>query len=194
MGKVIVWNLMSLDGYFEGAKKWDLDFHMQAWGPELEALSKEFGKRPKRWSSAGVTYEGMKAYWTTTEDETESQDLYERAAEDRGFAHSGKVGMEQHAASSSDIAGELKQLKQATEKNIYIFGSAELVASLLPAERDRRDHDLRRADPARQGNAAFKPAGPAKLHRSCWIPADWRQAGLSCGMRRRERRPSRAGC
>ena len=44
MAKLIVWNLVTVDGYFEGDKKWDLDFHNKAWGPELEKLSMEFGK------------------------------------------------------------------------------------------------------------------------------------------------------
>src|SRR5688572_23944256 len=43
MAKLIGWNLVTVDGYFEGAKKWDLDFHNLAWGPELERLSEEFG-------------------------------------------------------------------------------------------------------------------------------------------------------
>lgn len=27
MRSLIMWNLITLDGYFEGAKKWDLDWH-----------------------------------------------------------------------------------------------------------------------------------------------------------------------
>ena len=45
MAKLIGWNLVTVDGYFEGAKKWDLDFHNIAWGPELEKLSEEFGDK-----------------------------------------------------------------------------------------------------------------------------------------------------
>lgn len=37
MRHLIAWNLMSLDGYFEGAKPWALDFHMSVWDDELEA-------------------------------------------------------------------------------------------------------------------------------------------------------------
>ncbi len=40
MAKLIGWNLVTLDGYFEGDKKWDLDFHNTAWGPELEKMSR----------------------------------------------------------------------------------------------------------------------------------------------------------
>lgn len=36
-----MWNLMTLDGYFEGTKNWDLDFHNKVWGDELEQLSIE---------------------------------------------------------------------------------------------------------------------------------------------------------
>jgi hypothetical protein len=35
MGRLIQWNLMTLDGYFEGEKIWDLDFHQSVWGEEL---------------------------------------------------------------------------------------------------------------------------------------------------------------
>ncbi len=133
MGKVVVWNLMSLDGYFEGAAKWELDFHLLAWGPELEALSKEFGSKAEALVFGRVTYEGMKAYWTTTEEEIEIKTFMNalpkivasRTLQEADWNNSRVV---------SDIAGELKRLKQASEKNIYIFGSADLVASLLPQD------------------------------------------------------------
>jgi dihydrofolate reductase len=59
MGKLVMWNLVTLDGMFEGPKPWDLDFHDYAWGDELKRFSAEqmgevgallFGRR---------TYEGM---------------------------------------------------------------------------------------------------------------------------------------
>ncbi|HET7002057.1 MAG TPA: hypothetical protein VFI33_12135 [Puia sp.] len=36
MRKLIMWNFVTLDGYFEGDKNWDLSFHETVWGPELE--------------------------------------------------------------------------------------------------------------------------------------------------------------
>ena len=36
-----MWNLITLDGYFEGDKNWDLSFHDTIWGPELEKISIE---------------------------------------------------------------------------------------------------------------------------------------------------------
>ena len=35
MAKLIMWNLMTLDGMFEGPQPWDLDWHEYAWGDEL---------------------------------------------------------------------------------------------------------------------------------------------------------------
>ncbi|MBW9063562.1 dihydrofolate reductase [Rhizobium herbae] len=131
MGKVVVWNLMSLDGYFEGASKWDLDFHLLVWGPELEALSKEFGEKAEALVFGRVTYEGMKAYWTTTEDDTEIK-TFMNALPKIVASRTLKDADWNNSRVASDIAGELKRLKQASGKNIYIFGSAELVASLLP--------------------------------------------------------------
>jgi len=32
MRRLVVWNVMTLDGYFEGKSPWDLDFHETAWG------------------------------------------------------------------------------------------------------------------------------------------------------------------
>lgn len=44
MRKLIVWNVMTLDGYFEGPTAWDLEMHETVWGDELEAFSLEQGK------------------------------------------------------------------------------------------------------------------------------------------------------
>jgi hypothetical protein len=41
MRKLIMWNLITLDGYFEGVKNWDLPWHEQVWGEELERFSLE---------------------------------------------------------------------------------------------------------------------------------------------------------
>ncbi len=36
MRKLIMWNLVTLDGYFEGEKNWDLSFHQLVLGKEFE--------------------------------------------------------------------------------------------------------------------------------------------------------------
>lgn len=35
MRRLVMWNLITLDGKFEGSRSWDLPFHEYAWGEEL---------------------------------------------------------------------------------------------------------------------------------------------------------------
>lgn len=131
MGKLIVWNLVSLDGYFEGTKKWDLEFHGSAWGPELDELSREFGKKAEALVFGRVTYEGMAAYWSTTEEEGEVK-TYMNALPKIVASRTMQKAEWNNSRVVRDIVGELRQMKQRGEKNLYIFGSADLVDSLLP--------------------------------------------------------------
>lgn len=63
MRKLIMWNIITLDGYFEGDKNWDLSFHEIVWGPELEQISIAQLKAADYLVFGRVTYEGMAAYW-----------------------------------------------------------------------------------------------------------------------------------
>ena len=79
MRNLIMWNLVTLDGYFEGAKSWDLDWHNYAWGEELERFSIEQLKTIDALLFGRVTYEGMASYWTTAKGEVaESADAMNR--------------------------------------------------------------------------------------------------------------------
>lgn len=130
MGKLIIWNIMSLDGAFEGAEPWDLSMHETVWGPELEQLSKEqladstlllFGRR---------TYEGMAAYWQREQGEI---------ADGMNNAPKAVVSTTLKSADWRNSRllhsiDDVKALKQdAGEKNIFVFGSADLTSSLRKA-------------------------------------------------------------
>ncbi len=69
MRKLIMWNFITLDGYFEGDKNWDLSFHELVWGPELEKISIDQLKAADCLVFGRVTYEGMAAYWKTEKGE-----------------------------------------------------------------------------------------------------------------------------
>ncbi len=69
MRKLIMWNIITLDGYFEGNQNWDLTFHNVVWGQELEKLSAEQLHSADYLVFGRVTYEGMAAYWTKEEGE-----------------------------------------------------------------------------------------------------------------------------
>jgi len=60
-----MWNILTLDGCFEGLKSWELYWHPYVWGPELERFSLD-QLHTADWLLFGrVTYEGMAAYWQT---------------------------------------------------------------------------------------------------------------------------------
>ncbi len=69
MRKLIMWNLVTLDGCFEGEKPWDLAWHELVWGEELEQLSIEQLRSADMLVFGRATYEGMAAYWTTAQGE-----------------------------------------------------------------------------------------------------------------------------
>ncbi len=132
MAKVIVWNLMTLEGFFEGGEKWDLDFHGDAWGDELSDLSSEFGRKAGLLVFGRVTYEGMKAYWTSTQEEGETKTFMN--ALPKLVASRSHTGSDwNNTTVTGDIVGEIRRRKARPGKDIYVFGSAELTESLLAA-------------------------------------------------------------
>lgn len=132
MSKVIVWNLMTLDGYFEGEEKWDLAFHGHAWGDELAAMSADFGERARLLVFGRVTYEGMKSFWTTTEEELETK-AYMNALPKLVASRTLRSSDWNNTRMTGDIVGELSRLKSESGKDIFVFGSADLTDTLLEA-------------------------------------------------------------
>src|SRR5690606_12604746 len=63
LGKLIVWNIASVDGYFEGAEPWDLAHHETVWGDQLQALSISQLEDAEALIFGRRTYEGFAAYW-----------------------------------------------------------------------------------------------------------------------------------
>lgn len=133
MAKVIVWNLMTLEGFFEGREKWDLGFHEDAWGEELSDLSKEFGRKAGLLVFGRVTYEGMKAYWTTAAEEEGEIKAFMNALPKLVASRSLTALDWNNTTVTADIAGEIARHKALPGKDIYVFGSAELTESLLAA-------------------------------------------------------------
>jgi dihydrofolate reductase len=130
MGRIVVWNLMSLDGFFEGPEPWDLAFHERAWGPELRALSESFGESAEMLVFGRKTYEGMAAYWPTAEEEGRVRD-YMNALPKLVASRTLRRADWNNSRVTADIAGELRAAKARAGKTIYVFGSAGLTASLL---------------------------------------------------------------
>lgn len=132
MRKLVVWNLMTLDGYFEGTKPWDIDFHHLAWGPELEKYAERFGEEGDLLVFGRKTYEGMAAYWPTAEGE-EKIKTYMNNIRKIAVSRTMKEPGWNNARVVSNPVSELAKLKQQDGKTIFIFGSAELSDAMLKA-------------------------------------------------------------
>lgn len=127
MGKLIMWNLVTLDGYFEGTKKWDLDFHNIVWGEELEQLSNEQLNQCNALVFGRVTYDGMAAYWS--KETGTIADFMNKIPKIVFSKTLNKADWNNTRVVKDRIADEIATLKQSN-KDSYIFGSADLSATL----------------------------------------------------------------
>jgi dihydrofolate reductase len=129
MRKLIMWNIITLDGYFEGNQNWDLPFHNVVWGQELEKLSIDQLHSADYLVFGRVTYEGMAAYWTKAEGEI--ADLMNRIPK-LVFSKTLKFADWNNTTLISENAtDEIKKLKVKGGKDLYVFGSANLSETFI---------------------------------------------------------------
>jgi dihydrofolate reductase len=131
MRRLVVWNAMTLDGYFEGRNPWDLGFHETVWGDELHAFSLETGKAIGTLLFGRRTYEGMAGHWTmATGPVADMMNAVEKAVATRTLD---KATWNNTRRLKGDAVEAVRGLKAENGKDIYVFGSADLLASLLVA-------------------------------------------------------------
>lgn len=157
MRRLIAWNVMTLDGYFEGSAPWQLEMHGTVWDEELEEFSLAQGREIGTLLFGRRTYEGMRDYWTKEE----------------GPIASMMNGLEKAVASRSSITADwansrllqgeaaetVRALKHEDGRDVYVFGSADLLATLM-AEDLVDEYRLCLAPVVwGEGTPLFKPAG-----------------------------------
>ena len=129
MRRIIMWNLITLDGFFEGPKSWDLDFHKLVWGEELEQISIQQLRSADILLFGRVTYEGMAAYWPRQRGviadlmNSIAKIVFSRTLEEAEWNNTTLV--RNHAEE------EVAKLKRQAGKDGYIFGSATLSSALM---------------------------------------------------------------
>jgi dihydrofolate reductase len=129
MSRLIMWNLITLDGFFEGSGKWDLDWDELVWGEELESISIEQLRSADRLLFGRVTYEGMAAYWPTAEGEVAAlMNEIPKVVFSRTLR---QVTWENASLVSDDAAGAVSRLKLAGYGESLVFGSGDLSATLM---------------------------------------------------------------
>ena len=131
MRKLIMWNLITLDGYFEGEKNWDLPWHERLWGEELERFSIDQLQSADMLVFGRVTYEGMAAYWqTATGAIADHMNSLAKVVCSRTLQ---APGWNNTTLARQDAAKEVAKLKQQGNGSMLVFGSANLSKTLMNA-------------------------------------------------------------
>ena len=132
MRKLIMWNVTTLDGYFEGEKQWDLSFHNTIWGPDLEKLSHEQLQSADYLVFGRVTYEGMAAYWKNVKDENAKTAKLMNSIPKIVFSKTLKeVSWNNTTLINGEASAEIQKLKAQGGKDMYVFGSADLCTTFI---------------------------------------------------------------
>ncbi len=124
MGKLIMWNVITLDGYFEGTQNWDLSFHGDIWGEELEKLSIDQLTSADCLVFGRVTYEGMAAYWM--KETGAIADLMNSIPKLVCSKTLTSVDWNNSTLIKENASAEIARLKEQGGKDMYVFGSANL--------------------------------------------------------------------
>lgn len=132
MRKVLFFMMTSLDGYYEGAKPWELDWHHVdgefnefAVAQMAEADTFLFGRK---------TYEGMAAYWPTEQSVKDSPRVAKIMNETPKVVFSQtleKADWQNTRLVKTVAAEEVKKLKDQSGKDLLIIGSSDLTVSLM---------------------------------------------------------------
>jgi dihydrofolate reductase len=133
MSRIILFNMMTLDGFFEGKNK-EIDWHMVDSGFNEFAIAQleiadalVFGR---------VTYELMANYWPTEMAMKNDPEVAEKMNAISKIVFS-KTLREANWVNTKLIKNNVEQvigdLKRDSKKNILIFGSADLAATLRQA-------------------------------------------------------------
>ena len=136
MKKLIMWNVISLDGCFEGEKPWDLSFHELVWGEDLEKFSQEQLVSADLLIYGENTYRGMAEYWSKIEGEAAEGKTAVRMNAIRKIVCSPTLESADwnNTTIVRDAVAEIPKLKQEGEGNMFVFGSGILSESLMNAD------------------------------------------------------------
>jgi len=124
-----MWNMVTLDGFFEGPKSWEIDWHEYVWGEELEQIATEQLKSTDMLLFGRVTYQGMAAYWSSAKGEIADfinnipKIVFSRTLEKAEWNDTRLV--------KENAVEEVTKLKQQSGKDLFIFGSANLSSTLM---------------------------------------------------------------
>jgi len=134
MRKLIVFNLVSLDGYFTG-EGGDISWHMV--DDEFQELANEAANSGSTLLFGRVTYQLMAGFWPTPEAiktdpvvaegmNTSEKIVFSRTLDEVQWHNTRLV--------KDDMLGEVRRLRQGNGKNLAVLGSGTIVAQLAAAD------------------------------------------------------------
>ena len=127
MRKVIMFNLITLDGYFEGPNKWDIGWHRV--DEEFNDFSIEQLNKAGGLIFGRVTYQGMASYWTSPDALKDDPTVAGKMNSIPKYVFSktlDKVDWNNTQLIKGDAVQELTRLKHQAGNNLLLFGSADL--------------------------------------------------------------------
>lgn len=130
MRKIIVSNLVSLDGFFEGSNR-ELDWFVVE--EEFFEYAKELLRSVDTILFGRVTYEGMASYWPTQAAKDNDPTITHKMNNLSKIVFSktlSRVEWNNSKLVKGNIAEEIPKLKQEPGKDIVIFGSGSIVSAL----------------------------------------------------------------
>jgi dihydrofolate reductase len=134
MTKLVVYNAMSLDGYFTDAAG-DMSWaHKQ--DPEWQAYVSENASGGGQLLFGRLTYELMASFWPTPLAAQSNRIVVERMNSMRKFVFSrtlDSVSWNNTTLLKGDLTTEVRKLKQEPGPNLVIMGSGSVVAQLADA-------------------------------------------------------------
>lgn len=129
--RLIMWNLVTLDGLFEGPNPWALDWLEDVWGEELERFSLDQAKTAGCLLFGRSTYEGMAAHWSTATGAI--ADFMNRVPKIVFSRTLERADWNNTRLLATDAVPEVARLKRQSGQDMYIFGSATLCETLMQA-------------------------------------------------------------
>jgi dihydrofolate reductase len=154
--KVIVFNLITIDGYFEGPGH-EIDWHNV--DEELNNFSIEQLKTTDTLLFGRVTYQLMESYWPTPEGLRDDPNVAGMMNQIHKFVFSRSLksaDWQNTTLVKGDAAEAVARLKELPGKDMFVFGSGELASYL--AQHDLIDEYRLIINPIvlGQGNPMFK--------------------------------------
>jgi dihydrofolate reductase len=132
MKKVIVSNLVSLDGYFAGPNG-EIDWFVSLADKEFEAYAIDLMSTVDTMLFGRITFELMASYWPTASPDTEDPKIIEAMNSFPKVVFSNtleSVEWNNSRLVRGDAADAVARLKQAPGKDMVIYGSGSIVAAL----------------------------------------------------------------